>query len=283
MPNLGIGLGLPKTVNITNNPILNRIGGSVVAYSLRKISASATKAIRVRRDNDHEEQDIGFVGRDLDTVSLLSFVGSNNGFVTTWYDQSGNGNDATQSTADNQPRIVNAGVVEVDDYGRPTIAGVSANSTQLVTGAVFSYTQLHAFVVGKFSADQTAFFQFGSTNTNGNLFTFSSNTVSARTSLSPETVASISVATCKTTSNIYSVSYETDLRQIYANGVKGTDGTGSSTLNVTNSALTLLSRNGSYCNEGFNSEFIFFTSILTDTQRQKLEQNQSKYYGITLA
>jgi hypothetical protein len=31
------------------------------------------------------------------------------GFVETWYDQSGNGNDVTQSTASKQPKIVNAG------------------------------------------------------------------------------------------------------------------------------------------------------------------------------
>jgi hypothetical protein len=34
-----------------------------------------------------------------------------NGFVETWYDQSGNGNDATQLTAGNQPKIVNAGAL----------------------------------------------------------------------------------------------------------------------------------------------------------------------------
>jgi hypothetical protein len=33
------------------------------------------------------------------------------GFVETWYDQSGNGNDATQATAANQPKIVNAGTL----------------------------------------------------------------------------------------------------------------------------------------------------------------------------
>jgi hypothetical protein len=31
------------------------------------------------------------------------------GFVETWYDQSGNGNDAVQATAGSQPKIVNAG------------------------------------------------------------------------------------------------------------------------------------------------------------------------------
>ena len=33
------------------------------------------------------------------------------GFVETWYDQSGNGNDATQQVSGNQPKIVDAGVL----------------------------------------------------------------------------------------------------------------------------------------------------------------------------
>ena len=36
------------------------------------------------------------------------------GFVETWYDQSGNGNDATQATAGSQPKIVNAGALLTD-------------------------------------------------------------------------------------------------------------------------------------------------------------------------
>ena len=81
-------------------------------YSMRKISSTATNCIRVRRSSDNAEQDIGFVGDDLDTTSLLSFVGANDGFVTTWYDQSGNTRDAVNATANTQPRIVNSGVLE---------------------------------------------------------------------------------------------------------------------------------------------------------------------------
>lgn len=81
-------------------------------YSMRKISSTATNCIRVRRSSDNAEQNIGFVGNDLDTTSLLSFVGANDGFVTTWYDQSGNGRDAVTGFAIVQPRIVNAGVLE---------------------------------------------------------------------------------------------------------------------------------------------------------------------------
>jgi len=81
-------------------------------YSMRKISSTATNCIRVRRSSDNAEQDIGFVSDELDTTSLLSFVGANDGYVTTWYDQSSNSRDAVNATAATQPRIVLGGVLE---------------------------------------------------------------------------------------------------------------------------------------------------------------------------
>ena len=93
--------------------LLDVYTGAAAAYSLRKLRTAYTgSAIRVRRSNNNAEQDIGFVGVDLDTVSLKNFVGANSGFVTTWYDQSGNARNATQTAANNQPRIINAGTVE---------------------------------------------------------------------------------------------------------------------------------------------------------------------------
>ena len=75
-----------------------------VAYGLRRLSRFWTgAAIRVMRTSDDAELDIGFIGEDLDVVTLLAFVGSGSGFVTTWYDQSGNGRNATQTTAGQQP------------------------------------------------------------------------------------------------------------------------------------------------------------------------------------
>jgi len=97
----------------TSSLLLDTYSGSAAAYSLRKLRTSYTgSAIRVRRSSDNTEQNIGFTtGGDLDTGALLSFVGSGNGFVTTWYDQSGNGRNVTQSTANSQPRIVSSGSI----------------------------------------------------------------------------------------------------------------------------------------------------------------------------
>jgi hypothetical protein len=90
------------------------------AYGLRRLYTSWTgAAIRVRRSSDDAEADIGFKANgDLNTTALLAFCGSGDGFVTTWYDQSGNGHHATQGTAANQPQIVSNGVIETQN-GRP--------------------------------------------------------------------------------------------------------------------------------------------------------------------
>ena len=93
--------------------LLDSYSGAAAAYSLRKLRSSYSgSAIRVRRSSDNTELNIGFDSDgNLDTISLSSFVGSGNGFVTTWYDQSGSLRDITQSTAANQPKIVNAGSI----------------------------------------------------------------------------------------------------------------------------------------------------------------------------
>jgi hypothetical protein len=103
--------------------LLDAYPSAAAAYSLRKLrSFYSGSAIRVRRSSDNAESDIGFTGAgDLDEAALTTFVGANDGFVTTFYDQSGNGRDLVQATAGDQPRIVNAGTVETTASGKPTI------------------------------------------------------------------------------------------------------------------------------------------------------------------
>jgi hypothetical protein len=95
-----------KTVNVAATP--------VVIYSMRKLNAAYTgSVVQVRRSSDDATQDIGFTANgDIDTAALKTFVGANSGFVTIWYDQSGNGINATQATASLQPRLVDAGVID---------------------------------------------------------------------------------------------------------------------------------------------------------------------------
>lgn len=97
------------------NTLLDNYSGAAAAYSLRRIGPSGYTgpAIRVRRDSDNALRDIGFTSDgQLDTVGLLDFVGvTGSGFVDTWYDQSGNNNNATQGTSANQPLVISSGSI----------------------------------------------------------------------------------------------------------------------------------------------------------------------------
>jgi hypothetical protein len=121
---LPINLGLIGSESFTSQ-LLELYPNAAAAYSLRPLRSAYTgSAIRVRRSSDNTEQDIGFdLSGALDTTALLTFTGTgalDNGFVTKWYDQSGNGRDATQTTSANQPQIVNSGSVILIN-AKPTI------------------------------------------------------------------------------------------------------------------------------------------------------------------
>lgn len=94
-----------------------------LAFSVRKTStAYRGSAMRVRRSADGREKDIGFVQSDLDLAALLTFCNGFDGFVSIWYDQSGRGRNATQSTWTLQPQIVSRGKVITDtDGNQPTL------------------------------------------------------------------------------------------------------------------------------------------------------------------
>jgi hypothetical protein len=92
--------------------LLDLYPNAAAAYSLRKLRTAYTgSAIRVRRSSDNTETDIGFVSNQLDTAAITTFVGAGNGFVTIWYDQSGNSYNSLQSTTTFQPQIVSSGAV----------------------------------------------------------------------------------------------------------------------------------------------------------------------------
>ena len=111
----------PEPVDFTG--LLNDYSGAAAAYSLRLLDNTYSgNAIKVRRSSDNAEQDIAFVNNELDTASLETFAGSGDAFVTTWYDQSGNGNNSTQTTAASQPQIVSSGTIYMLN-SKPAISG----------------------------------------------------------------------------------------------------------------------------------------------------------------
>lgn len=136
--------------------LLDAYPGATAAFAMHKLRAAYSgSCIRVRRSSDNAEQDIGFSGTDLDESALTTFVGANNGFVTTWYDQSGNGNNYTQTTASIQHKIVNAG--SVYKAGGRAILTPSSDQERMTTGTLSPavsqpYTRMGVFSQGSGAA-----------------------------------------------------------------------------------------------------------------------------------
>ena len=117
--------------------LLDQYSGAEAGYSLRKLSNSYTGfAVKVQDNVGGATQDIGFnADGELDTVALLAYAGSNDVFVETWYDQSGNVVNATQPSSGLRPQIVSSGVVIVDANGSPAMDFTGTQelkSTQIV-------------------------------------------------------------------------------------------------------------------------------------------------------
>jgi hypothetical protein len=128
--------------------LLDTYTGSTAAFSLRPLrsATSSSNLVEVRRSTDSAVNN--FTATQITDGTLTAFCGAGNGFVSKWYDQSGSNNHAVQVDTNLQPRIVNAGALELD-AGKPAIVFGSANGVCLsppsiimgATAAFFSVTR----------------------------------------------------------------------------------------------------------------------------------------------
>ena len=111
------------TARLTPVPLLLDVySGAHAVYSLRRLRSNYTgPAVRLRRSNDSETLDIGFDSDgNLDIAACNALFNGSNLTVKKWYDQSGNGNDVTQSTNSAQPLLYNtSGLISLN--GRPVL------------------------------------------------------------------------------------------------------------------------------------------------------------------
>lgn len=102
---------LPNMNSIGNGLFLDLYPNARIAYSVRKLrTAYSGFCMQIRRSSDNSTLNVGFVNNYVDTNAITTFCGTGQGFVTIFYDQSGNGNNAIQNTAVSQPRIYNNGL-----------------------------------------------------------------------------------------------------------------------------------------------------------------------------
>lgn len=256
--------------------LLDDYSGAAAAYSLRLLSSTYTgDAIRVRRASDNTEQDIGFVNNELDTSTLETFCSGTNGFVKTWYDQSGNANDASQTTAANQPQIVSSGSVILEN-GKASLQFDGSNDV-LNTALISSSTEISIVSISKHTPTSAYQTILGVGFTNGYALTteqnkynlFYRNVADQRTTNNALSTQALIFAYTKSATN----------QQLYANNV--------SFQNITPPTMatpTTSSRIGAYDSnsgiyQGTQQELIVYPSDQS-SNRTGIETNINNFYSI---
>ena len=130
--------------------LLEMYQGATAAFSLRPISRWGffNDIVTVRRSSDNAES--GFLWWEIAGSVATTWTGANDGLVKTWFDQSGNVRNFSQSTAGNQPAIVRSGVLQTAN-GKPVIDFDGTNDHLRCPAATFitPTTQLQVSVVCK--------------------------------------------------------------------------------------------------------------------------------------
>lgn len=159
---LVIGLELlsvkAQITNVNQYPTLNPNYLNFI-YSMRQVNLEYEgPLIRLRRSSDNAEQDFypASSGSIISNTSVQSFRGSANLFVVKWYDQSGNGYDATQSTNSKQPAFTPSST-------KPYFAGDASDDYLEIAMGLQNLTDSgkNGAVVAVFNATTTAQFTFG--------------------------------------------------------------------------------------------------------------------------
>jgi hypothetical protein len=283
-----------STINAGPRYLLDTLAGqnAAAAYSLRRLRSSYTgAAIRVRRDNDNSEQDIGFnVNGNLDTVAIQNFTGiSNTATVVTWYDQSGNAINATQTTAANQPVIMTINFEFATINGLPSsknaivfnqsdVRLISNFSTISQPISVFTYarkdnvtTAAAGVVYDSYNNTQSVLYYTGTTETTNNRWS-----LAAGTGLQGAVAGNTNPNLFSTLHNGASSTIHIN-GQSYASGNAGTNGlNGLSIGNVRGNPTPIA---GLYQFNGRIAEMIIYGSNQS-SNRTSIENNINNYYRI---
>ena len=269
--------------------LLDDYPSAAVAYSVRKLRSAYTgSAIRVRRSSDNTETDIGFSGENLDTSSLTSFCGSGNGFVTTWYDQSGNAKNAVQTTAANQPQIVSSGTIFTSG-SKSAIQNSSTTGAKTNTIAFSSYSEIWLYAVVDVTATTTTQVIFESSpNFNDTSHTFLIVIDGGRLAGIARSTNYSGVSCPITTGRqLIAIKIKTNTTatlafDIYINGALQTKtiDINNPTASFSDQILCLLSRNGnSFGFTNKSQELIIFTGDQS-ANNSGISTNINTYYGI---
>ena len=191
------------------------------------------------------------------------------GFVETWYDQSGNSNDAVQLTAAEQPKIVSAGALLADGI---TFDG---SDDSMTTTSAISSTNIAIACVSKSANNATAgIFSMLDGFNDGHEALYLAGEIRIASNSSD-----LDVSITTTNQNLYFANYDGSTQSLSSNG--GTPSTKSTSQTISVSAVAQIgSRSGGNKLNGSIEELIVYASDQS-ANRAALETNILSHYGIS--
>lgn len=148
-----------QITNVNQYPTLNPDYLNFI-FSMRQVNLEYDgPLIRLRRSSDNAEQDFFPVssGGMVNNSAITTFKGSATSlFVTKWYDQSGNGNDAAQTSTTLQPAYTQSTT-------KPFFVGDASNDYLEIPVGLQNLTDSgrNGVVIAAFNVSTTAQFTFG--------------------------------------------------------------------------------------------------------------------------
>jgi hypothetical protein len=269
---IGIGI-LESSRSAAPSLLLDLYPGAAAAYSLRKLrSAYAGSAIRVQRSIDNAQIDIGFnfLG-ELDTTTLLNFVGVGNGGVVTWYDQSGNSRNATKIYS-SWNFIVISGVLQTINL-KPAIKQPSLDISPFTVIGDFSYFMVQKKIIGNNSG-----INVGSSSSLGLLFSnWNNNNIYLQRS-NGSTGFIIGAADSTTGDQIITAFNNGGSMSMYKNNTIYTINLNTS-FAIANSQINVIGNASTSTSNGSGSEVIIYTNSQL-SNRTEITSNINSFYTI---
>ena len=281
------------TAQPVTNLLLDDYPNAAAAYSLRKLDKDYTgSCVRIRKDSvGQTEQDFGFTASGyLDTTAIKNFCGTNQGRLVTWYDQSGNSRNISQSVASQQPffwtGIQFGSLTALANDVRKSPAFTSVASTRLINNfstinqpiTTFSVSRIDNATTGNadviydsYNSTQSILYYTGTTEPTNNRWTIASGTALQGTTAG------------NTSPNIFTTLHNSTSSSIHINGqsyVSGNVGTnglaGLSVGDIRGNPSPIVS---GYGLDGRIAELIIYGSNQS-TNITAIENNINSYYSI---